>query len=196
MAEADGSAWNVIADGQKQKIYRNIGNLAFSPDGKRLAYAAEERDGKWRLSLDGSEQKPYATIAAGTLRFSPDGKYVAYAAKAGEKWMIVVNNHEGKPYDGVSDMVFSPNGKYLASIVQMGTTEMVVLNLLEKNLFQEQAIFDRIGGGTLVFSPDSNRLGYVARGNQVLRGDRLHRRRRSQAASGRTANGATTWSVI
>jgi hypothetical protein len=60
-------------------------------------------------------------------------------------------------------MVFSPNSKYLASIVQLGTTQMVVLNLLEKNMFQEQAIFDRIGGGTLVFSPDSNRLGYIGR---------------------------------
>jgi Tol biopolymer transport system component len=163
MVEADGTAWNVIVDGQKQKIYQNIGDLAFSPDGKRLAYAGQERGGKWRLSVDGSEQKPYDTIAAGTLRFSPDGKTVAYAAKQGSQWMIVINNHEGKPYDGVSDMVFSPNGKYLASIVQLGTTEMVVLNLLEKNMFQEQAIFDRVGGGTLVFSPDSNRLGYIGR---------------------------------
>jgi dipeptidyl aminopeptidase/acylaminoacyl peptidase len=151
-------AWNVILDGRKQPAYQNIGDLVFSPDGKRVAYAVQNA-GPWRVSLDGSEQKPYEAIGAGTLRFNADGQSLVYAAKQAEKWVIVKDNHASRPYDGVSDLLFSPNGKHLAAIVQSGPTELVVAN------GQEQRIFDRVGGGTLVFSADSTRLGYVGRAN-------------------------------
>ena len=158
--------WCVVVDGKQQQLYDNVGELAFGPGGRRLAYAALQ--GKsWRVVVDGVEQRPYDAIGQGTLRFSPDGEHLAYAARKGDKWLAVVDRREFKPQDGIAEMRFSPDGRFLAYTVKLGTalnfTEMVVVNN------RPQKIFDRVGGGTLVFSPNSRRLGYIARvGNKTV----------------------------
>ena len=144
-----------MAGGKLQSPYQEIADIALSRDGKRLAYAAL-KDNKWRVVVDGSEQKPFDTIAAGTLQFSADGANLVYAAQADTKWRIVFNGREEPPYDGIADVLLSPNGKLIAYTAQVGHTEMVVLN------HRPQRIYDRVGGGTLVFSANSKRLGYVA----------------------------------
>ena len=108
------AGWQLVVAGQRQPVCEDTGEALFSRDGKRLAYLAK-KDGKWRVVVDGAEQKAYDAIGAGTLRFSPDGQILAYAAQSGGKWLLVANGREGKPYDGVSDLVFSPNSKLLAS---------------------------------------------------------------------------------
>jgi hypothetical protein len=54
-------------------------------------------------------------------------------------------------------VLFSPNSRLLAYVAKVAGSEMVVLNT------RAQKVFDRIGGGTLTFSADSARLGYIAR---------------------------------
>lgn len=163
-----GNRWNIVLrDIKKQKdenlpTWDDTGELVFSPDSRRTAYAAL-KDKRWRVVLDGAEQKPYEAIAQGMMRFSPDGKSLAYVAGSGGKWLMVYNGQEGKPYDSVIDMLSSPNSKYLAYMVKTTGGEMVVVNAREQN------VFDRVGGGTLVFTRNSQRLGYIARSGRGAR---------------------------
>ena len=53
------------------------------PRRQRLAYAALA-GGKWRIVLDGQQQKPYDAIGEGTLQFSPDGNARLHRPKRAE----------------------------------------------------------------------------------------------------------------
>lgn len=153
-----GETLYVIVDGRRGTPLYDVGDLVFSPDGQRVAYAAQvEKNGPWFVFLDNEKQGPYETIGDGSLRFSPDGTRLAYAAKANGRWGAVVDGRPGEPHDGIAQMLFSPNGKRLAYVAQDGDTEAVVVDN------QVERTFDAIGGGSLVFSPDSRTLGYIAR---------------------------------
>jgi len=151
-----GKQWCLVLDGKPQKPYDNIGELASSADGRRLAYAALSGK-KWRVVADGKQHKPYDAIGKDSLQFGPGSATLAYAAKSEGKWLVVAGGEEGRPYDGIGQMLFSPNGRLLACVARVASSEMVVLNT------RAQRVFDRVGGGTLVFSADSDRLGYIAR---------------------------------
>lgn len=165
-ADKGDEGWSMFVDGRQQPVFEDTGEAVFSPDGKRFAYAAC-KNGKWRVVVDGAEQKAFDAVAEGSLKFSPDGKNLAYAAAVGEKWTIVANGREGRLYDAVSHLTFSANGKYLAAIARIGVTETVVVN------GRESRLWDRIGGGTVVFNKHASRIAYVAhsgRGTFVVTG--------------------------
>jgi roadblock/LC7 domain-containing protein len=90
----------VVVDGAGGKEFDGImaGTPVFSPDSKRVAYAAERGD-KWVVVVDGAEGKEFDGIMAGTPVFSPDSKRVAYAPERGNKRMAVVDGVEGKEYE-------------------------------------------------------------------------------------------------
>ena len=67
--------------GIKGKLYDEITELKFSPDGKRYVYAAWTDSGSDRtmhVVLDGQEQKEYQWVT--DITFSPDSERVAYSA--------------------------------------------------------------------------------------------------------------------
>lgn len=73
---------------------------AFSPDGKRVAYAA--RRGKAVVVVvDAAESGPYEKVAPRTPVFSPDGRHAAWAASVGGQWRIFVDGAEvtGRTFD-------------------------------------------------------------------------------------------------
>ncbi len=163
LVDLQAEKWCVVIDGKNQKIYDNIGQIVFSPEGSRLAYTAMDGD-RWRI-VAGDQQREgsYDAVGEGTLLYSPNGKHLACAVRSGDKWLAAIDGKslrkydEFSGYDGVAEMKFSPDSRFLAYVVAVGTTEMVVVNT------REQKTFDRVGGGTLVFSRDSRRLGYIAR---------------------------------
>ncbi len=153
-----GENLHVILDNRRSPPIYDVGDLVFSPDGKQTAYAAQEtRDGPWFVFCNNEKQGPYQTIGDDSLRFSPDSARLAYAAQLDGRWAAVVDGQPDDPHDGIAEMRFSPDGKRLACVVQDAETEAVVVD------GEPERSFDAIGGGSLVFSPDSRTLGYIAR---------------------------------
>ncbi len=125
---------DLVINGQIVKQYRSVFNITFSPDSRRLAYAAYAvPEGRvyalCSAVIDGVEGPHFDTV--NNILFSPDSQRVAYRVVAGQQWMVI---------DGVQGTRYAQIGK------------------LGKN----EAWLDT--GPTIkqIFSPDSRRYAYVA----------------------------------
>jgi len=154
-------AFGVVMDGamDRPNVDPNDGAPVFSPDGKRLAYIAQE-GGQRFVVLDGKPGARYETVYKGTLTFSPDSKRLAYFAGKGSMRTVVLDGAEGAPHRDamVSTLRFSPDGTKLAYAAQLESGKWaIVVN------GKAGAAFDYIGSFTGVnWSPDSKRLAYAA----------------------------------
>ena len=103
------------------------GRIAFSSDGKRVAYAGRNdrtgdvrrRDTECFAVVDGKPGPAYYWV--GNLEFSPDGEHIAYRAIKGNKSVMVVDYKEGPEYDFIDTgrtPIFSPKGNRTAYLVQ------------------------------------------------------------------------------
>lgn len=110
-----------VVDGVEGKIYDWVSDLAFSPDGRHVVYAAQ-RDGQWRVILDNVEQPPYEFVDK--LQFSPDSRRLTYVASRTGQHVAVVDGAEGPPFplidapDGTTygRNFFSPDSRHVAYI--------------------------------------------------------------------------------
>ena len=164
----------VVIDGVEGAPFPGIvsGSLRYSPDGKRLAFAAEVPAGnpsgrEVRVFVDGKPiSKGYDDLKQGpddeaVLLFSPDGRRVAYLVSRGEKYLVGVDGQEGKGYSFVKldSVQFSPDGgrvAYVAEPDQGGAYRLVVDG-------KEGAAYDDISD--LRFSADGSRFAYTAQRN-------------------------------
>jgi hypothetical protein len=105
------SAWAPIVDGRKGATFKDIDDLAFTPDGKQIVFHAK-RDGKWFLVVGEKEHAPCDKIKG--EQFSPDGKRLAYLAGYGRKWAVDVDGKRGQAYEEVEDVTFSADSAVLA----------------------------------------------------------------------------------
>lgn len=171
-AALTGKQWRLVVEGEAGPAYDNLAEVVFSGDGRRIAYAAQRGD-QWMAVMDNAEGPPHRAIAEGMMAFSPGGGWLAYVAQTDEQWQIIVGRQRWKSFDSVRQILFSPDNKRLAGVVVSGGAELVVVNN------REGRIFDRVGGGTLAFSPDGSRLGYIAKAGRntfaVVEGARLPR---------------------
>jgi hypothetical protein len=146
----------VVHDGARGPTFDGIaiGALAFSPDSKRLAYAAS-RGASWRLVVDGREGPPFSAI--GTALFSTDSRRVAYIAQRGRAWHVVIDGAIGPPFDAIlaGSLTFSADGTRVA--------------YAGHRTDGDHAVFDGAVGPAyrglrqLQFSPDGAHVGYLAR---------------------------------
>jgi Tol biopolymer transport system component len=176
-----GADRKVVIDGQESKSYIGVGNGSpiFSPDSKHTAYLAQSGPNAYFIVLDGQEGKQYEAIN-GLPVFSPDSKKLAYVAKTGGKLQVVVHDlsnpsfatsgQEGKQYELIgTTLLFTKDGNRVAYIAGTGTPGqpgskqfVVVKDLGSPTAEQEGEQYDGIGRATLLFSPDGQRLAYVA----------------------------------
>ena len=92
---------------------------------------------------------------------------MAYAARVGDKWLVVVDEEEGKEYDDIAQgtPIFSPDSKRVAYGAFVGDRQLVVVDGEEG---KEYCGIITTGGGRVIFdSPES--LHYFA-----LKGDDIY----------------------
>lgn len=123
------------------------------------------------------------------FKVSLDGRRVAYITYAGDKQFVtvdymkyvrdkqseIVESQGGEPYDsiGPDTLAFSPNSQRVAYVAQkrhkrlgisVGVKMMVVVMEYSHRGWseKEETLYDVIGKGSLLFSPDSRRVAYSA----------------------------------
>ena len=99
-------------------------DVAFSRDGKWVAFSSVPDGTLWRSHVDGSErlQLTYAPTVATLPTWSPDGSKIAFiSAQAGKPWKIyLVSAQGGAPEEllpeneGEVDATWSPDGSQIA----------------------------------------------------------------------------------
>lgn len=171
-ARTDRNAWCVVRNGVPGAAWEEIRYLTFSPDGKRLAYAARRND-QWHV-VEGENASPgYRTVYR--VVFSPDSKSMAYIARSKEGAFAVINGEKQMVFDSVAgELLFSSDSRRLAYSVtektRLGENRMrMVVDGKPGNPF------DAIGA--YLFSMDGKRYAYVAQkddGQMIVQGDVEH----------------------
>ena len=93
----------VVVDGRRiGAAYSDIADpIAFSADGRRMAFAAR-RGSAQLVVVDGKEERSYAGIMAESLVFSPTGRDLVYAvARDARKQVVVVSGVEGREFEAI-----------------------------------------------------------------------------------------------
>ena len=136
-----------------------VSGLAFSPDSRRLAYAASE-GGKGFLVVDGVEDKRYESAARPI--FSPDSRRLAYEAGRGGKSLAVIGGVEGPEYNSVEfGRLFSPDGRrtaYKAGLYDENTGSWKHAAVIDGALGKPYTSIVEAP----VFSPDSRHVAFLA----------------------------------
>jgi hypothetical protein len=149
---------SLVIDGSEGEPFDRIvhGSVVFSPDSRRVAYAAE-RQGKFLIVVDGEEGQPFEDIYNPV--FSPDDRRVAYVGgKVGSRSAVVDGEIVSAKYPDVgggTGVVFSPDSQRLAyAALTAPEAEFVVIDGREEQPYASV--------GKLYFSPDSRRVLYTA----------------------------------
>lgn len=148
-----------VIDGAQQsdKIGVFFSAMAFSPDGKRLAYLAEQGDRRF-VMLDGKKGPELGSEAVlDELVFSPDGKRLAYDVRGENPDYVMLDGKPGPGYANVYGLEFSSDSKrFLYTAEREDGMKVVVLD------GKAGQAHDDIYPGP-IFSPDGRHVAYCGR---------------------------------
>lgn len=143
-------------DGLRYDEIKN--DIAFSDDGKHIAYIAEPGSFDDVAVINGKPSKVYGgfdgDIIPGTLTLSPDGSRSAYSVKKSREQWVVLDGKDTKPYPRVGGAVFSPDSKHVAWQAAANGKLFNVVNGREGQTYDDL--------GMPQFSDDSSTVAYWA----------------------------------
>jgi hypothetical protein len=142
----------LVLDGRKQ-IFPDVSPVVFSPDSKRVAFAAYDGK-KWAAVVDGQRGQDYDGVAA--LQFTPDSAHVVYRAllkNVGE--VLVIGDRATPPADEILKIQFNPTGKGLACIVHKDNKDVLLNDGKPAGPPCDEILL-------YTFSPDGKHLAYLA----------------------------------
>ena len=144
-----GSRWFCVIEGRQRNAFDELGVcFAFSPDGKRFAYTASNGP-QWFLVEDGEPEVPIEGIVDDSLAFSPDSRRLAYAvAKRDRQAYLVVDGKAGPVHDNIGGSL--PPG-------------------IDMNRASTQTGYGLGYASSVLFSPDSRRIAYLAHFGRMKR---------------------------
>jgi hypothetical protein len=178
----------VVVDGEQGPRYGGIGKITFSPDGSRVAYAALEGDAAV-IVVDHIARGQYQAI--GEVEFSDVGGRMAYAIYRPDGWFVIDGETSLGPYASLDHLAYRPSDSLLTFVADVAGGQVVIAGGAPGPVFAsvEPPVFSRtdkawgyIGhdsaqstvvvngdvlrreafAGSLAFSPEGNRLAYIA----------------------------------
>jgi eukaryotic-like serine/threonine-protein kinase len=145
---------------------KSVGDLAFSNDGKWIAYVSYPDRVLWRSHPDGTGrlQLTFPPIVAAMPRWSPDAAKLAFLDReAGSPWKILLLSADGgAPQEMLNGDLFqadadwSPDGKYM--VYGRRGSEGPTIQVLALNSKQSSTIPDSKGLFSPRWSPDGQHL--------------------------------------
>lgn len=135
--------------------------LAFSGDGRHMAYLARDKDG-FRFVVDGVAGRPFEAARAdgyAGLVLSPEGKHAAgIFSTADDRRIVVLDGRASGPYENASQLTFSPDGRHLAYVVSKAGRESIIRD------GEDSGAYEHVEWESLVFSPDGKHLAAAVAG--------------------------------
>ena len=106
--------WTIVEDGKERPTtYAEVGPPEYSDDGKHIVLRREGHEemdaGRGRRAAGGRVRRH-----PGARSFSPDGQRVAYVGRRRNKFVVVLDEKEGTPFDIVGGIGFSSDSRRFA----------------------------------------------------------------------------------
>ena len=166
----------LIFNGRKDAEFRQIKNITFSPDGRKIAYVADDDFRNERGSILVANGKKQGAVFSwmGDLKFSPDGKRIIHEAHcdftgAGNLESCIVDGKVWLKTNGGGKPVFSPDGTKFAYEVRESFVSSTTYTPHNGNGIEtahvfvgsrREPTFQSMYENPIVFSPDGSKVAY------------------------------------
>jgi len=174
-----GKTWSIHTmnnDGTNSKRLTHAKNMwdsapAWTPDGKKIAFAREYKDSKgawqaeiWMMNPDGSERTQIKSLRGSNPYFTPDGRMVYSSEHKNKKSEISIADIDGSNIIHLTDNEaeewhpdVSPDGKRIVFMSNRdGNYEIYVMNIDGSN--QRRLTFDNVDNWHPSWSPDGSKI--------------------------------------